>query len=114
MITAPLQDGVVPPGPLTPYQRRRNPAAEIIALPAGAPPRDPINPISSAQPLWLDVPLGSSFGLYPAIEITLHLDHVYAAQRRSPATVKVAFRALKYGTNLLPLRRLLAKRPAAV
>jgi hypothetical protein len=25
--------------------------------------------------------VGSSFALYPAIEITLHLDHVCAAQR---------------------------------
>jgi hypothetical protein len=44
--------------------------------------------------------------MYPAIEITLHLDHIYAAQRWSPATLESASRDLHGGTNLLPSTQL--------
>jgi len=70
-------------------------------------------PKLAGQPLWPVAPVGSSFGMHPAIEITLHLDRIRAAQRRVPAAVGAAFRALTYGTNLLPSTRL-AKRIAAV
>jgi hypothetical protein len=40
--------------------------------------------------------------MYPAIEITLHLDHVYAAQPSSHAALGYAFGASIRGTNLLP------------
>jgi hypothetical protein len=40
--------------------------------------------------------------MYPAIEITLHLDHIYPAQRRCPAASGYAFRRLGGVTNLLP------------
>ena len=53
--------------------------------------------------------MGSSFGMYPAIEIDLHLDRICAAQRQSSVTPEAAFRASTYGTNLLPLQRVLAK-----
>jgi hypothetical protein len=48
--------------------------------------------------------------MYPAIEIDLHLQFVFAAQRQNPAAPEAAFRATTYATNLLPLRRILAKR----
>jgi hypothetical protein len=47
--------------------------------------------------------------MYPAIEIHLHLDRIRAAQRQCPAAPEAAFRALTYGTNLLPHRHILAK-----
>jgi hypothetical protein len=47
---------------------------------------------------------GSSCGLYPAVEITLHLGHVRAAQPGSRAASGYAFRRLHWGTNLLPGR----------
>jgi hypothetical protein len=53
--------------------------------------------------------MGSSSGMYPAIEIDLHLDRIRAAQRQCPAAPEAAFRALTYGTNLLPHRHILAK-----
>ena len=37
---------------------------------------------------------GSRFGMYPAVEIDLHLDHVCAAQRGGPAALEAAFRTL--------------------
>jgi|tagenome__1003787_1003787.scaffolds.fasta_scaffold19389363_1 hypothetical protein len=40
--------------------------------------------------------------MYPAIEITLHLDGVCAAQRRSRTSLESASRDLHGGTNLLP------------
>ena len=42
--------------------------------------------------------------MYPAVEITLRLDHVYAAERPSPTALGSAFRDLHVGTNLLPLQ----------
>jgi hypothetical protein len=48
--------------------------------------------------------------LHPAIEIDLHLDRICAAHRQNPAAPEAAFRATTYATNLLPLRRILAKR----
>jgi hypothetical protein len=39
----------------------------------------------------------------PAIEITLHLDRVYAAQRRRLVALEPAFRDCTWGTNLLPM-----------
>jgi hypothetical protein len=47
--------------------------------------------------------------MYPATEIDLHLDRICAAQRQGPAALEAAFRPPTYGTNLLPLRRILAK-----
>jgi hypothetical protein len=48
--------------------------------------------------------------MYPAIGINLRLDHLCAAQRRVPAAVGVAFRALHVRHQPAPLRRGLAKR----
>jgi hypothetical protein len=48
----------------------------------------------AGQPLWLAALVGSSFGLYPAIEIDLHLARICAAQRQSPAPPEGAFRPL--------------------
>jgi hypothetical protein len=50
------------------------------------------------------VHVGSSPGMYPAVEITLRLDHVHAAERPSPTALGSAFRDLHVGTNLLPLQ----------
>jgi hypothetical protein len=44
----------------------------------------------------------SSFGLYHALEINLHVDHVSSAQPSSPAAFGYAFRTSVGGTNLLP------------
>ena len=54
------------------------------------------------QPLWPGVPVGSSLGMYPAIEITLHLDDVREAQRWSPPALEAASPDLQRGANLLP------------
>jgi hypothetical protein len=51
--------------------------------------------------------------MYPALEITLHLNGICAAQRRSPAAFEAAFRASTYGTNLLPFDASWAKFAAA-
>jgi hypothetical protein len=40
--------------------------------------------------------------MYPAIEITLRLHHVCAAQPWSPTALESASRACTWGTNLLP------------
>ncbi|MFI5897555.1 hypothetical protein ACIA5D_46460 [Actinoplanes sp. NPDC051513] len=47
--------------------------------------------------------------MYPAIEIDLHSDRIYAAQRHDPSALEAAFRGPTFGTNLLPLERILAK-----
>jgi hypothetical protein len=47
--------------------------------------------------------------MYPALEIHLHLNGIWAAQRRSPAAFEAAFRPSTYGTNLLPFRRILGE-----
>jgi hypothetical protein len=52
--------------------------------------------------------------MYPAIEITLHLAGVCAAQRQSPAAFEAAFRAFNVRHQPAPLRRILAKVPAAM
>ena len=59
-------------------------------------------PRLAGQPLWLVAPVGSRFGVYPAVEIDLHIDCICAAQRRSPAALGGASRAPTCGTNLLP------------
>ena len=41
--------------------------------------------------------------MYPAIEIDLHLPHVCAAQRSSPAALEPAFRDLHLGHQPAPL-----------
>jgi hypothetical protein len=50
--------------------------------------------------------MGSSFGLYPAIEITLHLDNVCAAKWAAPTALESASRDRHRGTNLLPSTQL--------
>ena len=45
----------------------------------------------------------------PAIEIDLHLDRICAAQREGWPRLRPRFGPSAYDTNLLPLRRLLAK-----
>jgi hypothetical protein len=46
--------------------------------------------------------MGSSFGMFPAVEMTLRLDRIRAAQQPVPAAVGAAFGPSTYGTNLLP------------
>jgi hypothetical protein len=48
--------------------------------------------------------------MHPAIEIDLHLDRIRALSDRIRPPPEAAFRATTYATNLLPLRRILAKR----
>jgi hypothetical protein len=51
-------------------------------------------------------PRGEQFGMYPAIEIDLHLGDVYQLSRTGCAAYEYAFRSLqKGGTNLLPYLR---------
>jgi len=47
-------------------------------------------------------PCGEQFGLYPAIEINLHLNHICPAQQRRRDACRYAFGRLGGGTNLLP------------
>src|SRR4030095_15830763 len=63
------------------------------------------SPKQAAQPRWSGVPAGSSSGMYPAVEINLHLEHVSPAQPSSRTASGYAFRSSVAGTNLLPHRR---------
>jgi hypothetical protein len=56
----------------------------------------------AGQQLWPDVRVGSRFGMYPSLEINLHLDYVCPAQPSSDAALGYAFRRLNRATNLLP------------
>ena len=84
----------MPPGAADATKVGGPPAAEIITVSADAPPGDPGSPISAGQRLWLATPQGSSFGLYPAVEINLHLDRVCPAQPSSRAAFEYALRSL--------------------
>jgi len=70
--------------------------ADDLPQPIGAQPK------WAGQPLWPGGPVGSSFGLYPAIEITLRLDRVCAAQPSSHAALGYAFRSLYPGHQPAP------------
>jgi hypothetical protein len=52
--------------------------------------------------LGLGVPKGSSFGMYPAMEIALHLNRAHAVQDAVEPACGGAFRNFDGGTNLRP------------
>jgi hypothetical protein len=62
-------------------------------------------PKLAGQPLWLAAPVGSSFGMYPAVEIHLRRGRVGAAHRPVLAAFGYAFRPLHPGYQPAPLAR---------
>jgi hypothetical protein len=68
----------------------------------------------AGQRLWPGVHVGSSFGMYPAIEIHLRLDRICAAQRRSAAALETAFRARNVRYQPAPSTPYWRREPAAV
>jgi hypothetical protein len=82
-------------------QRKRDPAAKIIAVWGESAVRWSETPISAGQPLWPAAPVGSSLGCIRT-EIALRLDHVCADQPRGSTATKSASRTCTWGVNLLP------------
>jgi hypothetical protein len=68
----------------------------------------------AGQLLWTGVPVGSRFGMYPAIEIDLHLVRICAAHRVRPAAPEGAFRAPNVRHQPAPHRRSWRRGPAEV